>query len=65
MTVTSVSRETDKRTMTFIAEFDAPPERVWNLWEDPRLLERWWGPPHLPGDLRRPRSASGRPVELS
>jgi len=48
MTVTSVSRTTDTRTMTFTAEFDAPVSRVWNLWEDPRLLERWWGPPTYP-----------------
>jgi uncharacterized protein YndB with AHSA1/START domain len=48
MTVTSTSRDTDARTMTFIAEFDAPVARVWNLWEDPRLLERFWGPPAYP-----------------
>ena len=30
--------------MTMVAEFDAAPERLWNLWEDPRKLERWWGP---------------------
>ena len=22
--------------------------RVWQLWADPRLLERWWGPPGFP-----------------
>ena len=41
--------------MTITAEFDAGAERVWELWSDPRQLERWWGPPNLPGDLRRPR----------
>jgi uncharacterized protein YndB with AHSA1/START domain len=34
--------------MTFVAEFDAPVERVWQLWENPRRLERWWGPPTWP-----------------
>ena len=41
-------QDSDTLTMTFTAEFDAPVERVWNLWEDPRLLERWWGPPTWP-----------------
>src|SRR6185369_7735208 len=30
------------------AEFTAPPERVWQLWADPRQLERCWGPPTYP-----------------
>jgi uncharacterized protein YndB with AHSA1/START domain len=34
--------------MTLDAEFDATPERVWQLWADPRQLERWWGPPGYP-----------------
>ena len=34
--------------MTLDAEFDASPERVWQLWADPRQLERWWGPPTYP-----------------
>ena len=31
-----------------ISDFDAPVERVWELWTDPRKLERWWGPPSYP-----------------
>ena len=34
--------------MTLDAEFEATPERVWQLWADPRQLERWWGPPTTP-----------------
>ena len=34
--------------MTLVAELDASPERVWQLWADPRQLERWWGPPTYP-----------------
>jgi uncharacterized protein YndB with AHSA1/START domain len=34
--------------MTITAEFDAPVERAWKLWDDPRQLERWWGPPTYP-----------------
>jgi uncharacterized protein YndB with AHSA1/START domain len=48
MTVTGTSRDTDARTMTIAAEFAAPPARVWRLWEDPRLIEQWWGPPTWP-----------------
>ena len=35
------------------AEFDAPIERVWQLWADPRQLERWWGPPSHPATVER------------
>jgi uncharacterized protein YndB with AHSA1/START domain len=45
MTVTSVRKDPQTLTMTLEAEFDASPERVWQLWADPRQLERWWGPP--------------------
>lgn len=48
MPVTDVHKDTDALTMTVTAEFDAPVERVWQVWEDPRLLERWWGPPTYP-----------------
>ncbi|HSL76838.1 MAG TPA: SRPBCC domain-containing protein [Candidatus Limnocylindrales bacterium] len=48
MTVTAVRKDPDKLTMTLDAEFEASPERVWQLWADPRQLERWWGPPTYP-----------------
>ena len=48
MTVTSVRTDPDTLTLTLTAEFDASPERVWDLWSDPRKLERWWGPPTYP-----------------
>jgi uncharacterized protein YndB with AHSA1/START domain len=32
-------------------EFDAPVDRVWQLWADPRQLERWWGPPTHPATV--------------
>jgi uncharacterized protein YndB with AHSA1/START domain len=48
MSVTSVDQDVAKRTMTVVAEFAAPVERVWQLWADPRQLERWWGPPMYP-----------------
>ena len=48
MTVTNVRNDPDKLTMTVTAEFDATPERVWQLWADPRQFERWWGAPGYP-----------------
>ena len=48
MTVTAVRKDPETLTMTLDAEFDAPPERVWQLWADRRQLERWWGPPTYP-----------------
>ncbi len=42
MTVTAVRKQPETLTMTLEAEFDAPADRVWQLWADPRLLERWW-----------------------
>ena len=51
MTVTSVRKDTEALSMTLEAEFDAPAERVWQLWEDPRQLEQWWGPPTYPATV--------------
>ncbi len=48
MTVTDLRKDTQSLTMTLDAEFDASAERVWQLWADPRQLERWWGPPTYP-----------------
>jgi uncharacterized protein YndB with AHSA1/START domain len=53
MTVVSTTKDTDTMKLVFVAEFDAPPERVWQVWEDPRLLERWWGPPGYPATFVR------------
>jgi uncharacterized protein YndB with AHSA1/START domain len=51
MTVTAVRKDADALTMTIDAEFEASPERVWQLWADPRQLERWWGPPTYPATV--------------
>ncbi len=51
MSVTSVDKDLDNLTLTLIADFTAPVERVWQLWADPRQLERWWGPPTYPATV--------------
>jgi uncharacterized protein YndB with AHSA1/START domain len=53
MTVITSSRNAEDLSMTIVAEFDAAPERVWDLWEDPRKLERWYGPPSYPATFTR------------
>lgn len=51
MTVIAIRKDPAARTMILEAEFDAPAERVWQLWADPRQLERWWGPPTYPATV--------------
>jgi uncharacterized protein YndB with AHSA1/START domain len=51
MPVTTVTKDPRALTMTVVAEFAASPERVWQLWADPRQLERWWGPPMYPATV--------------
>lgn len=48
MTVTNIERDAKRLTLTITAEFDASIDAVWQLWENPRQLERWWGPPTYP-----------------
>ena len=63
MTVTAVEKDLDTLTMTLTAEFDATPERIWQLWADPRQLERWWGPPTYPATFTRHSLTPGSRVE--
>ncbi|GAA3446919.1 SRPBCC family protein [Planomonospora venezuelensis] len=52
MSVTSIDKDFDNLTLTLVADFDAPVDRVWQLWADPRQLERWWGPPAYPATVQ-------------
>lgn len=63
MTVTDVRKDSDALSMTVEAEFDAPAERVWQLWADPRQLERWWGPPTYPATFTKHDLQPGGRVE--
>ncbi|MEA3078068.1 MAG: hypothetical protein QOF60_2976 [Actinomycetota bacterium] len=61
MTVTSVLKDPEALTMTITADLDATVERAWQLWADPRQLERWWGPPTYPATfVDHDLSAGGR-----
>jgi uncharacterized protein YndB with AHSA1/START domain len=49
--VISVVRDAEARTLTITSQFDATIGRVWQIWSDPRQLERWWGPPSYPATV--------------
>ncbi|WP_425862209.1 SRPBCC family protein [Arthrobacter sp. TWP1-1] len=48
MTVTNSTKTPEVLQLAITAEFAAAVERVWQIWADPRQLERWWGPPTWP-----------------
>jgi uncharacterized protein YndB with AHSA1/START domain len=62
MTVTSLDTDLDTLTLTLVADFDAPAEQVWQLWADPRQLERWWGPPTYPATVEEHDLTAGGAV---
>ena len=51
MPITRVDKDLDAHMMTVVADYDAPVERVWQLYADPRQLERFWGPPEWPATV--------------
>ena len=53
MPVTDVSHDLDARTLTIVADFPSPPKRIWEVYADPRQLERWWGPPTWPATFEQ------------
>jgi len=53
MPITSVTKDADTLTMTVVADFKAPLRRLWDAYLDPRLLERFWGPPTYPATFTR------------
>lgn len=53
MPITSVSKDPGTLTMTVVAHFPVPLERLWNAYADPRQLERFWGPPTYPASFTR------------
>jgi uncharacterized protein YndB with AHSA1/START domain len=62
MTVTRVDKDYERLTVTLIADFDAPIDQVWELWSDPRKLERWLGPPTHPATVEKHALTPGAEV---
>lgn len=51
MSITSLDKDYDNLALHVVMDFDAPVEQVWDLWADPRKLERWWGGPGYPSTV--------------
>ena len=51
MPVTDITKDLDARTITITADFAAPVERIWQVYADPRQLERVFGPPDFPATV--------------
>ncbi|MEO0605896.1 MAG: SRPBCC family protein [Myxococcota bacterium] len=48
MPLSHVTSDPEALTITSSGEYPVPLERLWKAWSDPRLLERFWGPPDWP-----------------
>jgi uncharacterized protein YndB with AHSA1/START domain len=59
MPVISSHKDPSALTLTIVSEHDADVARVWQIWEDPRQLERWWGPPTWPATFDQHELAPG------
>jgi uncharacterized protein YndB with AHSA1/START domain len=53
LSIPSVDTDYARLTVTMVVDFDASIEQVWELWSDPRKLERWWGPPAYPATFEQ------------
>ncbi len=65
MSITSIDKDPERFTMTITAEFAVGGERAWQLWGDPRQLERWWGPPTYPATVHEHDLQTGGRVVYS
>ncbi len=59
MPVISTNSDKDNLELTVVAEFDASADKVWDVWADPRKLEKWWGPPTWPATFHEYEFAEG------
>jgi len=63
MPVTSVETNLDQLSITIVADFAAPLARLWDAYADPRMIERFWGPPTYPATfIRHDVAVGGRSV---
>ncbi|HCE60678.1 MULTISPECIES: SRPBCC domain-containing protein [Janibacter] len=51
MPVTDITKDTDNHALVITAEYPVSVERLWQVWADPRQLERWWGPETHPATV--------------
>jgi uncharacterized protein YndB with AHSA1/START domain len=53
MPITSVSSDASALTLTLVGEYPVSVERLWEAYDDPRQLERFWGPETYPATFTR------------
>lgn len=53
MPITSVHKDPEALTLTVVADFTAPLQRLWDAYADPRQIEKFWGPPTYPATFTR------------
>jgi uncharacterized protein YndB with AHSA1/START domain len=53
MPITAVTKDAESLTMTVVADFAASARRLWDAYLDPRMIERFWGPPTYPAVFTR------------
>ncbi len=53
MPVTSVQHDPEKLTLSVVADFAVPVQRLWNAYTDPRQIEKFWGPVEWPATFTR------------
>jgi uncharacterized protein YndB with AHSA1/START domain len=59
MPITQVSSNAQDLTLTVVADYPVPVERLWDAYADPRQLERFWGPEQWPATFTRHDMAVG------
>lgn len=59
MPITDVISDAQALTLTVIADYPVPVQRLWDAYADPRQLERFWGPPEWPATFTRHDMAVG------
>ncbi len=59
MPITEVTSNAHDLTLTVVADYPVPVERLWDAYADPRQLERFWGPEQWPATFTRHDMAVG------
>lgn len=65
MSVLSIDKNAEYKTIVITAEYHATVDDVWQLWADPRLLERWWGPAEFATTFHRVDLTPGGTISYS
>lgn len=59
----TVDKDLEANALTVVATFDHPVTKVWDLYADPRKMERIWGPPAAPATVTEHQLEPGGVVQ--